>query len=476
MQKNITRKEFLRITSAVGAGLLLPSFGSSAKNPLPADNATSTEPPLQLAQRNDPRYDQLRKGYNTRIDKRPLAIAPCRSTSDVAQAILYAKRNNLAVAVRSGGHSMEGFSGNDDGLVIHLASMNHVDLRADGSVRIGPGATLSRIYDELLPKQRIIPAGSCGTVGIGGLTLGGGYGFFSRKHGLTCDSLLSATMVDGNGVIRTTDDDPELLWALRGGGAGNFGVVTELVFKSHPAPATFQSHRLKARKLTAGRAKNILAEWFEIGKQLPTACFSAYVLNGRTLTILVTNYETHTEIVQKLLDRLATVCDEYTQGQPSDLAGMLKRYYGSLEPLPFKNASAGFYRDFRDIAGFIEPILDKCIAARGLIYQINTLGGNIADPKFSNGSSYAHREFNFISELQAYWQQPEQQAPLTKIFREIQQEFEHQGIAAQYVNYCSLDFKDWQSAYYGKNYARLQAVKKRYDPADVIRHPQSIKA
>lgn len=295
-----TRKSFLRLAATAGAGALLGSHKSW--NPQPSQDTlptethaahvqSATQPSFELIRQEDPRWEELRKGYNKRILKAPHAIALCTSTKDVAAAVTYAREHRLAVAIRSGGHSMEGFSSNDGGMVIHLGNMNGVELRGDQSVKVGPGCKLSRLYDELLPKQRLVPAGSCGTVGIGGLTTGGGYGLFSRKYGLTCDHLLEAIVVDGQGVVRSTKDDPELLWAIRGGGAGNFAVVTEMSFRTHPAPPTMQAHHFKALRLDARRAKAILEAWFSFAQQLPVSCFSGYVLNGSTLHVLVTNFE-----------------------------------------------------------------------------------------------------------------------------------------------------------------------------------------
>lgn len=176
-----------------------------------------------------------------------MVIALCTTTADVVEAINYANENKLPIAIKSGGHSLEGFSSNDGGMVINLSKMNSVEFLAENRIKTGPGCTVSHLYNIILPKKRIIPIGSCGTVGLGGLTLGGGYGLFSRKYGLTCDNLLEATMVDGNGKIHSTKDDPELLWALRGGGSGNFGIVTELIYNSYPAPAIMQAHHFKAK-------------------------------------------------------------------------------------------------------------------------------------------------------------------------------------------------------------------------------------
>jgi hypothetical protein len=486
--KKYSRKDFLKLASVAGAGIFIAACSNdeskekkdsvitptySAKDSV---SATPDKISVELIRKDDPRYEELRKGFNKRISKFPLVIALCKSTKDVSEAILYARKNNLAIAVKSGGHSMEGFSSNDGGLVINLSKMNTVEMLEDNKIKAGPGCTLSHLYDEILPKNRIIPAGSCGTVGLGVLTMGGGYGLFGRKFGLTCDNLLEATVVDGNGVIHSTKDDEELLWAIRGGGAGNFGVVTELIYQSHPKPEKLQAHHFKSRKLDAAKAKTLLEKWFEFSANLPETCFAAYVLNGSTLNILVTNFGVLTDELQKSLDTLALETDEFRAGPPTELSKMLKNYYGSLVPVYFKNSSAGLYKSFSDIEPFIEEVLEKTIHNPGMIYQVNTLGGKIADAGFEKVSCYPHRAYNFISEIQAYWETPAREEKLRQVSVEALEIFKNNGITTQYINYCSLDFEDWEKAYYGDNYSRLQSVKKKYDPDNFIRHPQSIKA
>lgn len=487
MSKNISRKDFLKLSALGGAGLFIigcsgnenekqidTTLPDSAK---PADQNYPGKTKVELIRKEDQRYEELRKGFNKRISKFPLVIALCTSAEDVSEAIKYARKNNLPIAVKSGGHSMEGFSSNDGGMVINLSKMNSVEVMGDHTIKAGPGCTLSHLYDTILPESRIIPAGSCGTVGLGGLTMGGGYGLFSRKYGLTCDNLLEATMVDGSGKIISTKDDPELLWALRGGGAGNFGVVTHLVYKSYPAPKQFQAHHFKSRNLDADHAKNILEKWFVFAAKLPDTCFSGFVLNGKTLNVLVTNFErsNHRDL-QQLMDEFQHYTDEFHSGPVSENpAKSLRNYYGSLTPVYFKNESAGLYKGFDDVKDFIGEVLERVIGNPGMIYQVNTLGGKIADAEAEKVSCYPHRAYNFLSELQAYWDNPSREEKLKKVSQEILQVFSKNGITSQYFNYCSLDFPDWEKAYYGDNYPRLQAVKKKYDPENIIRHPQSVK-
>ena len=485
--KQYTRKDFIKLTTAAGAAFYLSACGLNNDKSKPAKTAADAAVPdktghgespsahIDLVDKNDPRYNALRAGFNKRIDKHPKLIALCTSTAEVAAAVRYAHDKGLAIAVKSGGHSMEGFSCNDGGMVINLSKMNTVELLHDNKIKVEPGCTISNLYDTILPQGRLLPAGSCATVAIGGLTLGGGYGICARKFGLTCDHLVEATMVDGNGNIHSTKDDAELMWALKGGGTGNFGIVTEMVFTTHPAPPTLQAHYFKARKLTPDRAESILQTWMELAPQLPDSCFSGYVLNGGTLNILITNYEPENEQLPPLLEKLAAVVDEFRSSHTGTLQRMLRNYYGVGKPLYFRNSSAGFFKGYADVAPFIKDIFEKVIATPGMIYQVNTLGGKINDAAAEKRSSYPHRAYDFVSELQAYASAPSQDSRQADATTQILKITEQHGIARQYVNYCSLEFCNWEHAYYGENYPRLQAIKRKYDPNDNIRHPQSIK-
>jgi hypothetical protein len=445
------------------------------KDPIAQDAGTKTiAPTFKLYKKGDEGYDTLRKGFNKRINKYPAVIALCKSQEEVAQAVTFGIDNKLPISIKSGGHSFEGFSCNNDGLVIDLSTMNQVSWENENTVIIEPGCILSQLYDIILRKNKIIPAGSCGNVGIGGLTLGGGYGLFSRKFGLTCDSLQSITMVDAKGNIINSKDDPELLWACKGGGNGNFGVITSLKFSLNTAPDFLQSHRFKICHINAQKAKQVLEQWFSVTANLPPSCFSAFVLNGASLYILLTNIEKQNSETQKIVAQLASLVDKTISGKPIPLAKAVQVFYGEKKPLYFKNASAGLYKTFDEIGNFIADVLEKVTCTPDMIYQVNTVGGEINNPVFSNASSYSHRGQNYLSELQTYWRQESQLDKMVIAFEEVQQIFYANGIKQQYRNYPDVNFKNWQNAYYGENYARLQKVKSKYDPGNVFRYDQSI--
>ncbi|MEI9898019.1 MAG: FAD-dependent oxidoreductase [Chthoniobacter sp.] len=221
-----TRRTFIRTSVSAGAALFAEVLG--AREPKRGPAPSPPEPPRQtedviLLRSTDPAYASARQVYNAGILLRPNSIALCATDTGVQTALQRAQTENWPVAVKSGGHSFEGFSLNDDGLVVSVSPMSdlHLDPHS-GLLTAGAGCRLRDVNRYLLPQGRFLPSGSCATVGLAGLTLGGGYGMFARKWGLTCDHLRSFRMVDGTGAIHDSADDSELLWAARGGGQRAF--------------------------------------------------------------------------------------------------------------------------------------------------------------------------------------------------------------------------------------------------------------
>lgn len=475
---NAARRQFLRNSLALTA--IIPSFyiplNSLADNTIQPRRTVS--PNVRFLVRNDADYLKHRQIFNKRITAMPKVIAVCANEQGVQEAVAYATQHQLPIAVKSGGHSFEGFSINDGGLVVDLSAMNkpHYDKTTQRMV-IQPGAKLGGVYEYLNQFGRLIPAGSCAGVGVAGLTLGGGYGFFARQLGLTCDSLLRVRMVDGKGQIHDSKTEPDLLWACKGGGNGNFGIITELEFQTHPAPLYFRSYRYKYRNLSPDKATKLAERWFTLMKDLPNTAYSSWVINGKTLTIFITDTaNTTSAALTTILTALKSgAADIMTPRKDAFLKG-IQRVKGGTEPMYFKNVSAGYYRDFNDIKALLPRICQQIADAKvTTLLQINTLGGAIANPTLEASAAYPHRAFGFLGELQTYYDKPSQTATAVKLVRDIQTQLTNGGIHAHYRNYPDIDLPQWENAYYGKNYLRLQDIKRRFDPDNRIRHPQSVK-
>lgn len=414
--------------------------------------------------------------FNARIERNPAVIALCMNENGVRKAVQLARAEGLAVSIKSGGHHFDGYCSNDGGMMIDLALMSQHRPGPAGRVITAPSMRLMQVYENLMPQGRLLPTGSCAMVGLSGITLGGGYGLYSREHGLTCDWLRRARVVDGLGNVHEVAEGTDLMWALRGGGGGGLGVVTEMEFDTVACPKGIWSYRFKAYQLKPAQVADKTRAWFAAAAGLPRHAYSAYVLSGTTLTLLVTStLPTPDATLRKALREMTAFTDKTVPGAYSPLPEGTRKYYGKLSPLPFRNASAGYYRHYQDIEPAIAEIAQLVAGNPGLLYQINTLGGAIDDPVAENHSVYAHRGYPFLGEIQSYWENPARAEPLIASVAKVQTLLRQAGVSRHYANYADGDLKEWGKSYYGESgYTKLQAIKKQLDPDNVFRHPQSI--
>jgi len=227
-----------------------------------------------------------------------------------------------------------------------------------------------------------------------------------------------------------------------------------------------QSYKFRIKNSTIDIAKDTCKQWFTLSKTLPDTCFSAFIFNGRTTYILLTNIGKNNTSVNKFIASFKTTSTKFTQGHVLPLSQALKAYYAEAKPLTFKNASAGLYKSFEEIEPVIEQVFKLIKEKPGILYQVNTLGGKIQSALLEQKSAFAHRDCFYFSELQAYWQSDVATSSFLNQFELIQSQFAAAGIKAQYRNYPDVNFKDWAHLYYGKNLERLIALKNKYDPGN----------
>ncbi|MCY0865609.1 MAG: FAD-binding oxidoreductase [Sulfobacillus sp.] len=437
-----------------------------------------------------PGYDDARVDYNGRFPPfRPRYIVYCEVPQDVQQAVRWARRHRLPFRIRSGGHSYEAYSLLNDGLVIDVSRLRQMTFDPHQRIaQIGAGSRLLEIYETLWNAGRFtIPGGSCPTVGIAGLTLGGGYGLISRRWGLTVDALTAVELVDARGDLVQVSSDryPDLFWALRGAGGNNFGVVTRFWFRTVDVDhVTIFSLRWPWLQLP-----NVLKTYQQWGDPLGLDFRLTPILTlpSRDLgyVAVVGQFLGPPDELLPLLAPLLAVGDLERQNiQYVSYIDAVKHFAGITgdpahwlaQGLPqqdtFKNTSAYQMHLFPDRAiEVIQATLSETPSPSCLV-QLDLYGGAVgAVPP--TATAFFHRRARSALQYQAYWTNPAQQdshIAWVESFRRRMRPFTE----GAYVNYCDGRIRNWPAAYYGANLSRLLAVKRRWDPHNLFRFPQGL--
>jgi FAD/FMN-containing dehydrogenase len=430
----------------------------------------------------DPDYDASRELYNAMIDKRPAAIAYCVDEADVAAALAYGVEHGLRIAIRGGGHNGGGLGSVDEGLVIDLSQMKEITVDAAASiVRVGGGALLKDVLEATNEHGLTVPVGIIGTTGVGGLTLGGGMGHLTRAFGLTIDNLVAATVVLADGSVVQTDSErePELFWALRGGG-GNFGVVTSFSFRCHPCTTVLAGPVLYDMDDTAE-----LLTWYR--DFLPAAPDE---LGGFFAFLTVPPGPPFPEELH-----LRKVCGvAWTQaGEEEGDALREARAFGKplldgIAPVPLPAWNTAF--DALYPAGdqwywrgeFIKEIPDEAIAVHAEygaalptwkstmhLYPIDGAASRVSN----DATAWSYRDAVWGGVFAGVDPDPANAGALKEWVVSYSDAIKPHAMGGGYVNF-HMDEPDRVRGMYGSNYDRLARVKSQYDPDNVFRVNQNI--
>ncbi|MFF6999449.1 FAD-binding oxidoreductase [Streptomyces sp. NPDC008313] len=454
-----------------------------------------------LVRPGDRSWSTARQLYNTRFDSlRPNAVAYVAHVQDIRTTLAYARAHHLKVAIRNGGHSYAGWSSGNGRLIVDVSKLNKVRA-SGGEAVVGGGAKLIDVYRALAAKGVTIPAGSCPTVGISGLTLGGGHGVVSRAYGLTCDSLVQATLVTANGreLVADSGENKDLFWALRGAGNGNFGVVTELRFKTHPAPQGVTAYM----SWPWSRAAAVLGAWQEWGPDQPdeiwSSCHLASAAGGTpTVSVAAFSLGTYGELqnaVDRLADRIGASATSVSLKRRS-YADSMEVYAGCSSfptdaqchlpgSTPGRSAQGALGRetyaarsDFFDrslSAAGIRTLLGQMSSVRGGAGSValTALGGavNRVDP---TATAFVHRRSRMLAQYIASWRAGTSGSTAQSWLDAAHRSMAPHAAGTAYQNYTDPTLTDWRRSYYAESAPHLKSVKSHYDPENFFTFPQSL--
>ena len=442
----------------------------------------------RLITRSDSDYDEARSLYNAMIDKRPLLIAKCVDTADIIAAVNFGREHDLLIAIRGGGHNGPGLASCDDGLVIDLSMMKGVRVDpARAIVRVEPGCTSGDVDHATHVFGLAVPFGIVASTGVAGLTLGGGTGYLTRKHGLTIDNLLEADVVlaDGSFVTASKNDYPDLFWALRGGG-GNFGVVTSFLFRAHPVKMVYAGpifwDAAHAREIMRAYRDFLPKAPEELGifvglKTVPSMEPFPREAWGKRACALISSFngsETDgKKTLAPLLDRLPSPFFDWMGVMPFPA---IQSMFDPIFPKGLQWYWKGdFVKDLPDEA--IDVHIAEAAKAPSEIslmhlYPIDGAAMRVAKDE----TPWGGRNATFSMAIAAVDPRPSQAEKLKSWGRAYWNAVHKFNPGGGYVNFMDADEGEARvKASYGEHYERLAAIKKKYDPANLFRVNQNIR-
>ncbi|MBN3946379.1 MAG: FAD-binding oxidoreductase [Nostoc sp. NMS7] len=436
---------------------------------------------------DDPRYDEVREIWNAMIDRRPAVIVQCAEASDIAVAIAWARENGVEISIRGAGHNIAGNAVCDNGIMIDLSTMKNVRIDAPKKrAYVEPGATLSDFDSSAQVHGLATPVGINSTTGIAGLTIGGGFGWLTRKYGLTIDNLISAEVItaDGNKIRTSENENPDLFWAIRGGG-GNFGVVTEFEFQLHPVgpeilaglivfPFSQAKQVLTQYRNFVESAPKELNVWVVLRKAPPLP-FLPESVHGKEVIILPVFYVGDIAEGEKLIEPLRSFGDAY--GEHIGTQPYIE-WQQAFDPLLIKGArnywKSHNFTELRD--GALDVLVEFAgkLPSQACEIFIGCIAG-ASNCVSADATAYRHRDAKFVLNVHGRWDEAAHDVMCIAWAREFFRASAPYASAGTYVNFMTEEEGDRVVAAYGANYERLVQIKKRYDPENIFHLNQNIK-
>jgi FAD/FMN-containing dehydrogenase len=439
-----------------------------------------------LLQPGEPEYDTARRLWNAMIERRPALIARCAGTADVLACVAFARDHGLELAVRGGGHNIAGSALCDDGLVIDLTGMRTAAIDPDTRrAWVGGGATLADFDHEAQAFGLATPLGINSTTGVAGLTLGGGFGWLSRQYGLTVDNLLGAEIVTADGQRRyvSADQEPDLFWAIRGGG-GNFGVVTRFEFALHPV----------GPEVTAGllvfpfaQAREVMRQYRDFVNTLPKE-LSVWAVLRKAPPLPFLPTEAHGQDIVALavfsplppdraipalapLRGFGQVLGEHVGAMP----------YTAWQQIfdPLLAPGARNYWKSHNFRALSDEAIDTVIRFAASVPTphceifLGLLGGETNAPA-PTATAYPHRDVLFAMNVHGRWLDAADDARCIGWARDFFAAAAPYAAGSVYINFMTQEEGARIREAYGPNYDRLVAIKKRYDPGNLFRYNHNI--
>ena len=425
--------------------------------------------------KDDFEYEESRQAWNRAIQKYPQAIVYCQNEEDVMNALKFSKENKIPFRIRSGSHHYEGYSTGNDLLVIDVSHLNKIKLdEVNQIVTVEGGVRNRELYEAVCGAGYPFPGGGCPTVGVAGFTLGGGWGYSSRLYGLGCDSLIEAEVIDykGDKLVANHQMNPDLYWALKGGGSGNFGVVTKLTYKLPEKMAMCTLVNIDYQRVSVEKVIEVASRYQQFFKDL-----------DRRLNLKMAMYNSETKgqgvrltgIFYGTKEEADALLNQFNDGTDYDLDYMsvleANRAVQDSHPDFEKYRSGGrfIYRHYTEVE--LKEMLHLIeVRAEGSLYTAITfygVGGAVSDVS-PQESAYYYRDAIFILGFQSVWEESKY-APTNRQW--VEERFK---ILSTYTEGSFINFPNAQQ-YYGENLPRLKLVKAKYDPDNFFNFEQGIK-